>query len=280
MFLHVLGAVLLFIMWNLEDSLGVDVVFSSAYYACYVVLSKWEFFFKPLILNGDSSFIIKADLPFISDNVVKLILLTFFFKLDFIQSNNNFTGGGKLKLPHWQCDNISFPSEKFSKVKVFMIFQGSVVLLGKMPNKFSRLCFQDKQIFLFCKFSCVFLFWKCSMDKRVHLMKFKVDSSFSLPFSLLQLFLFVVWNFELYMIPLVLLLLLTWNYFLIISGKDNRQRDTVSLLLSYLYVFLFSFLVSLARSTLHLVLHTRNSVYKYSSLTESFPSSKLTTLWF
>lgn len=41
------------------------------------------------------------------------------------------------------------------------------------------------------------------------------------------LFLFVVWNFELYMIPLVLLSLLTWNYFLIISGKDNRQRDTV-----------------------------------------------------
>ncbi|XP_062068381.1 multiple C2 and transmembrane domain-containing protein 1 isoform X3 [Lepus europaeus] len=41
------------------------------------------------------------------------------------------------------------------------------------------------------------------------------------------LFLFVVWNFELYMIPLVLLLLLTWNYFLIVSGKDNRQRDTV-----------------------------------------------------
>ncbi|KAM5300210.1 multiple C2 and transmembrane domain-containing protein 1 isoform 5-T5 [Ctenodactylus gundi] len=41
------------------------------------------------------------------------------------------------------------------------------------------------------------------------------------------LFLFVVWNFELYMIPLALLLLLTWNYFLIISGKDNRQRDTV-----------------------------------------------------
>ncbi|XP_015860564.1 multiple C2 and transmembrane domain-containing protein 1 isoform X3 [Peromyscus maniculatus bairdii] len=41
------------------------------------------------------------------------------------------------------------------------------------------------------------------------------------------LFLFVVWNFELYMIPLLLLLLLTWNYFLIVSGKDNRQRDTV-----------------------------------------------------
>ncbi|XP_031805317.1 multiple C2 and transmembrane domain-containing protein 1 isoform X7 [Sarcophilus harrisii] len=42
-----------------------------------------------------------------------------------------------------------------------------------------------------------------------------------------MLFLFVVWNFELYMIPLFLLLLLTWNYFLIKSGKDNRQRDTV-----------------------------------------------------
>ncbi|XP_051028484.1 multiple C2 and transmembrane domain-containing protein 1 isoform X3 [Acomys russatus] len=41
------------------------------------------------------------------------------------------------------------------------------------------------------------------------------------------LFLFVVWNFELYMIPLLLLLLLTWNYFLIISGKDNWQHDTV-----------------------------------------------------
>ncbi|XP_062985672.1 multiple C2 and transmembrane domain-containing protein 1 isoform X2 [Elgaria multicarinata webbii] len=41
------------------------------------------------------------------------------------------------------------------------------------------------------------------------------------------LFLFVTWNFELYMIPLVLLLLLVWNYFLIISGKDNRQHDTV-----------------------------------------------------
>ncbi|NWX85209.1 MCTP1 protein, partial [Nothoprocta pentlandii] len=41
------------------------------------------------------------------------------------------------------------------------------------------------------------------------------------------LFLFVVWNFELYMIPLVFLLLLAWNYFLIVSGKDNRQHDTV-----------------------------------------------------
>ncbi|XP_029429004.1 multiple C2 and transmembrane domain-containing protein 1 isoform X2 [Rhinatrema bivittatum] len=41
------------------------------------------------------------------------------------------------------------------------------------------------------------------------------------------LFLFVVWNFELYMIPLALLLLLAWNYFLIVSGKDSRQQDTV-----------------------------------------------------
>ncbi|XP_053557469.1 multiple C2 and transmembrane domain-containing protein 1 [Bombina bombina] len=40
-------------------------------------------------------------------------------------------------------------------------------------------------------------------------------------------FLLVVWNFEIYMIPLALLLLLAWNYFLIISGKDNRSQDTV-----------------------------------------------------
>lgn len=40
------------------------------------------------------------------------------------------------------------------------------------------------------------------------------------------LFLFVVWNFELYVIPLVLLFLLTWNYF-ILSGKDNRQCGIV-----------------------------------------------------
>ncbi|MBN3299991.1 MCTP1 protein, partial [Amia calva] len=42
------------------------------------------------------------------------------------------------------------------------------------------------------------------------------------------IFLLVVWNFELYMIPLALLLPLTWNYFLIISGKDTRQGDMVS----------------------------------------------------
>lgn len=42
-----------------------------------------------------------------------------------------------------------------------------------------------------------------------------------------QLFVIVVWNFELYMIPLALLLPLAWNYILIASGKDTRQ-DVVS----------------------------------------------------
>ncbi|XP_061584936.1 multiple C2 and transmembrane domain-containing protein 1-like isoform X2 [Cololabis saira] len=36
-------------------------------------------------------------------------------------------------------------------------------------------------------------------------------------------FVTVVWNFELYMIPLALLLPLAWNYILIASGKDTRQ---------------------------------------------------------
>ncbi|XP_068422648.1 multiple C2 and transmembrane domain-containing protein 1 isoform X5 [Clinocottus analis] len=36
-------------------------------------------------------------------------------------------------------------------------------------------------------------------------------------------FVIVVWNFELYMIPLALLLPLVWNYILIASGKDTRQ---------------------------------------------------------
>ncbi|KAM8886472.1 multiple C2 and transmembrane domain-containing protein 1-like isoform 4-T4 [Spinachia spinachia] len=39
----------------------------------------------------------------------------------------------------------------------------------------------------------------------------------------LVLFVIVVWNFELYMIPLALLLPLAWNYILIASGKDTRQ---------------------------------------------------------
>ncbi|XP_043920068.1 multiple C2 and transmembrane domain-containing protein 1 isoform X1 [Protopterus annectens] len=39
------------------------------------------------------------------------------------------------------------------------------------------------------------------------------------------LFLLVVWNFELFMIPLALLLMLSWKYLLIISGKDTRQSD-------------------------------------------------------
>ncbi|MGH0155427.1 UNVERIFIED_CONTAM: hypothetical protein FKN15_044273, partial [Acipenser sinensis] len=41
------------------------------------------------------------------------------------------------------------------------------------------------------------------------------------------LFLLVVWNFEMYMIPLMPLLPLAWNYFLIISGKDTRQGDMI-----------------------------------------------------
>uniref|UniRef100_A0A4W4G0M0 C2 domain-containing protein n=1 Tax=Electrophorus electricus TaxID=8005 RepID=A0A4W4G0M0_ELEEL len=42
------------------------------------------------------------------------------------------------------------------------------------------------------------------------------------------LFVVVVWNFELYMVPLALLLPLAWNYALIASGKDVRQGDVVS----------------------------------------------------
>ncbi|XP_051512518.1 multiple C2 and transmembrane domain-containing protein 1-like isoform X2 [Myxocyprinus asiaticus] len=38
-------------------------------------------------------------------------------------------------------------------------------------------------------------------------------------------FVVVVWNFELYMVPLALLMLLAWNYILITSGKDTRQGD-------------------------------------------------------
>ncbi|XP_066472237.1 multiple C2 and transmembrane domain-containing protein 1 [Tiliqua scincoides] len=41
------------------------------------------------------------------------------------------------------------------------------------------------------------------------------------------IFLFVTWNFELYLIPLSFFLLLVWNFFLIQSGKDNSQHDTV-----------------------------------------------------
>uniref|UniRef100_A0A671QJU8 Multiple C2 and transmembrane domain-containing protein 1-like n=1 Tax=Sinocyclocheilus anshuiensis TaxID=1608454 RepID=A0A671QJU8_9TELE len=50
----------------------------------------------------------------------------------------------------------------------------------------------------------------------------------SLQIYVFDLFVVVVWNFELYMFPLVLLMLLAWNYFLIASGKDTRQGDVVS----------------------------------------------------
>ncbi|XP_015216009.2 multiple C2 and transmembrane domain-containing protein 1 isoform X3 [Lepisosteus oculatus] len=39
------------------------------------------------------------------------------------------------------------------------------------------------------------------------------------------IFLLAVWNFELYMVPLALLLVLLWNYILILLGKDTRQGD-------------------------------------------------------
>uniref|UniRef100_A0A8C5CLM9 Multiple C2 and transmembrane domain containing 1 n=1 Tax=Gadus morhua TaxID=8049 RepID=A0A8C5CLM9_GADMO len=45
------------------------------------------------------------------------------------------------------------------------------------------------------------------------------------------LYVLVVWNFEIYMIPLVLLLPLVWNYLLIASGKDTRQDQAVEDLL-------------------------------------------------
>uniref|UniRef100_A0AAY4AI60 C2 domain-containing protein n=1 Tax=Denticeps clupeoides TaxID=299321 RepID=A0AAY4AI60_9TELE len=41
-------------------------------------------------------------------------------------------------------------------------------------------------------------------------------------------FVLVVWNFELYMVPLALLLPMAWNYILIASGKDTRQGDVVT----------------------------------------------------
>ncbi|XP_016302641.1 multiple C2 and transmembrane domain-containing protein 1-like isoform X1 [Sinocyclocheilus anshuiensis] len=37
------------------------------------------------------------------------------------------------------------------------------------------------------------------------------------------IFVVVVWNFEIYMVPLSLLLLLTWNYFLLASGKESHK---------------------------------------------------------
>uniref|UniRef100_A0A8C1SAE5 Multiple C2 domains, transmembrane 1b n=1 Tax=Cyprinus carpio TaxID=7962 RepID=A0A8C1SAE5_CYPCA len=42
------------------------------------------------------------------------------------------------------------------------------------------------------------------------------------------IFVVVVWNFEIYMVPLSLLLLLTWNYFLLASGKEPREGSVVS----------------------------------------------------
>ncbi|XP_058644848.1 multiple C2 and transmembrane domain-containing protein 1 isoform X4 [Onychostoma macrolepis] len=42
------------------------------------------------------------------------------------------------------------------------------------------------------------------------------------------IFVVVVWNFEIHMVPLSLLLLLTWNYFLLASGKESREGSVDS----------------------------------------------------
>uniref|UniRef100_A0A673LT15 Multiple C2 and transmembrane domain-containing protein 1-like n=1 Tax=Sinocyclocheilus rhinocerous TaxID=307959 RepID=A0A673LT15_9TELE len=44
------------------------------------------------------------------------------------------------------------------------------------------------------------------------------------------IFVVVVWNFEIYMVPLSLLLLLTWNYFLLASGKESHEGTMEDLL--------------------------------------------------
>lgn len=43
-------------------------------------------------------------------------------------------------------------------------------------------------------------------------------------FPRLQLFVVVVWNFELYMLPLALLLLLVWNYLFSSHSSDTVRR--------------------------------------------------------
>lgn len=68
----------------------------------------------------------------------------------------------------------------------------------------------------FIRSHCSVSFWSC----------FSFSNCFALLLSL-QLFVILVWNFELYMIPMALLLPLAWNYILIASGKDTRQ-DVVS----------------------------------------------------
>uniref|UniRef100_A0A8C1BF20 Multiple C2 domains, transmembrane 1b n=1 Tax=Cyprinus carpio carpio TaxID=630221 RepID=A0A8C1BF20_CYPCA len=49
------------------------------------------------------------------------------------------------------------------------------------------------------------------------------------------IFVVVVWNFEIYMVPLSLLLLLTWNYFLLASGKEPREGSVVSVFMDCTY---------------------------------------------
>ncbi len=59
---------------------------------------------------------------------------------------------------------------------------------------------------------------------------------------LFQLFIVVVWNFELYMLPLALLLLLVWNFFFCSSRETaetvSKQRQAIILMnLCFPYMF-------------------------------------------
>lgn len=56
-----------------------------------------------------------------------------------------------------------------------------------------------------------------------------------------QLFVVVVWNFELYMLPLGLLLLLVWNYFFSSSSRDTsdmvskQEKNTDHFLMNFIF---------------------------------------------
>ncbi|XP_064871487.1 multiple C2 and transmembrane domain-containing protein 2-like [Oncorhynchus nerka] len=43
------------------------------------------------------------------------------------------------------------------------------------------------------------------------------------------IFLLVVWHWEFYMLPLCLVLLITWNYLQIASGRANQDLDNMDL---------------------------------------------------
>jgi len=54
----------------------------------------------------------------------------------------------------------------------------------------------------------------------------------------------VVWNFEIYMVPLSLLLLLTWNYFRLTSGTEPREGSVVSAFMSLMIAKFVTFISS------------------------------------